>query len=167
MRQITILTCNMKKFLFSVIALISVFLMSFGQSDNGYSLVVEHPDGSTQFQLSVHPVISYSGDDLIINVPDGTFSYLRSEVKRIYFTQETNSAATVKSDLKVSLIGDMLSISGIENAEDVKVYDLTGRRVNVKATVEPGTILINFTQMPKDTYIISIINHQSLKISLK
>ena len=157
----------MKKFLFSALALFSSFLISFAQSDKGYALVVEHPGGATQFQLSVKPVISYSGDDMIITAPDGKFSYLRSEVSRIYFTQETNSAAVIKADMKVSLSGDLLTISGIENANAVSVYDLTGRRVNVTSTVEPEAIVINFSQTPKDTYIISIPNNQSLKIALK
>lgn len=157
----------MRKLLISALTLFSCFFTGFAQSDKGYALVVEHPGGSTQFLLSVHPVISYSGDDMIITSPEGKFSYLRSEVNRIYFTQETNSAAVIKADMKVSLSGDMLSISGIENAEAVTVYDLAGRRVNVSSTIEPEAVVINFSQTPKDTYIISIPNHQSLKISFK
>lgn len=119
------------------------------------------------FLLSTHPVISYSGEDMIITAPDGDFSCPRSEVSRIYFTTEVNSSAVVKPDMKVSLRGDVLCLSGIENANDVKVYDLMGHRIAVETTVESEGIFINFSQTPKNTYIISIPNRQSLKISLK
>ncbi len=157
----------MRKLFFSAIALFAGFLTGFAQTDKGYSLVVEHQGGSTQFLLSAQPVIRYSGDDMIITAPDGKFSYLRSDVSRIYFTQETNSAATINADMQVSLSGDKLSLRGIENSGDITVYDLTGRRVNVSLTSNDGEVTVDFSQAPKATYIISIPNHNSLKITLK
>lgn len=121
--------------------------------------VVLPPKESSEPGETPAPVTyTFEVEDLQTMEPIKTDSELSSSISDILA-----SGSTV---LIAPLGGDLVRVAGNENlkADDVKVYDINGRRQSVDLTPEgPGAFIVSLANLHQGVYIVNISSH-SLKI---
>lgn len=156
----------MKKLLFATFLALFFFPIAMKSApDNATALSLQLRNGKeTVFVLNSKPVVSYSGEDIIVRSSESDFSCPRSEVERITFTEVSGIVGVSSEKTVVSLSGRKLIVDG---ASTVVVSDMQGRCVAKGHSATGACIEADLSACPSGIYLISTDNCSQLKIILR
>lgn len=118
----------MKKLLFSLLAV----ALSFPLSASTYLVLQPVEGNAVTFYLSDTPELSFSGSDVVIGTRNEQVTYNRAQVRKFYFSDETNSIDNVKN---------------VSNSETI-IMTLDGRVVSRQGNVA------NLSELGRGVYIV-------------
>lgn len=156
----------MKK-LIKCVALVLAFLVC-SVAMQAKDLKVNFNDGRhATFALADRPEVSFSGSDMIVSSPSGSFTYSRSDVGSWTFS-ETNAVGDIAADgLRISLNDRLLSVSDNKPVSGIAVYDLSGKSCSAAVKYAENSALVDLEGLQPGIYLISIKDYPTLKISVK
>lgn len=112
-------------------------------------------DGSGEtYLLDEQPVLTYPGQNLLINTSKISTEYPREEVKKIDFIDDTNSSVEVQDMCTTYSFADNVVYC---EGNEIQVYDISGQKV---AT---GFDQVSLRELPSGIYIINI-KKQTIKL---
>lgn len=151
---------------------------------DGRCIVLDLTAGGTENEKLL-PVMTFTPTSVQVVLPPKESSEPGGTPTPVTYTFEIEDLQTmepIKTDSELSSIsdilasgstvliapigGDLVRVAGNENlkADDVKVYDINGRRQSVDLTPEgPGTFIVSLANLSHGVYIVNISSH-SLKI---
>lgn len=151
---------------------------------DGRSIVLDLTAGGTENEKLL-PVMTFTPTSVQVVLPPKESSEPGGTPTPVTYTFEIEDLQTmepIKTDSELSSItdilasgstvliapigGDLVRVAGNENlkADDVKVYDINGRRQSVDLAPEgPGTFIVSLANLHQGVYIVNISSH-SLKI---
>ena len=134
-----------------------------------HQLVVELNNSSTvRYMLSDNPVVTFSGTQVSIKSAKAEASYTRSSIKRYYFEDAADGIEEVKtpsSELRIQYTTpEQVKIYGLTSADNVRIYDITGKRLSAEISNSVDAVSINLSSLSSGVYIITLPNHPSIKI---
>ena len=140
--------------------------MSFTLSAFAYSgIEVSMTDGSSVvISMKEHPVITFSGDKLVVKTVDSTTELDRSKVKTFSYLSSSSVETVQIGDYMVDNTGTSLRFSGLPAESEITVHSVDGKLVG-RATVA-GDYSIDLSGYSAGTYIVSV-NGVSTKIAVK
>ncbi|MBE6309766.1 MAG: T9SS type A sorting domain-containing protein [Bacteroidales bacterium] len=146
--------------------LVSSLLLLFTLSVKAYSgIEVTLTDGTGMvITMSERPVITFSGDKLVVKTETGITELVRSKVKTFNYLTSSSVEELKVGDFKVSDTGDMLLFNNLPAGSEITVCDISGKLV--KSATAEGNYRINVSDLSSDVYIVSV-NGVSTKIVIK
>lgn len=158
----------MKKLLLSL--MLSLAAIVTMEAQNEYStLVVETKGGKTlEVSLKQKPSVSVSDKEFIITWGDKVTGYVHDEVSKFYF--KPYDPACIDEPVAENVIRVLyldpskVVVSGVDNAKQVNLYTLDGRKVAARAEQEGTNLTVSLDGLAPGTYILNIGNVQSFKL---
>ena len=140
--------------------------MSFTLPAFAYSgIEVSMTDGSSVvISMKEHPVITFSGDKLVVKTVDSTTELDRSKVKTFSYLSSSSVETVQVGDYTVDNTGTSLRFSGLPAESEITVHSVDGKLVG-RATAS-GDYSIDLSGYSAGTYIVSV-NGVSTKIAVK
>lgn len=140
----------------SVAALLAI--ASWMGANAATQLTLTLTDGSTpSYLLADKPVLTISGDDLVVTTAAATASYPRSSIEKIQFSNVDAAVETIEASgtQMFAYINGTIIADGA-----ISVCDLYGRNVL------NGSDSLNVSQLASGTYIVRTVNH-TVKIAIR
>jgi len=139
-------------FTFLLTALSSV---AFAQN----SIAIHQKDGNVAtFAFSEKPVVTYSGNDLVLTTKQTTVTYPVYMLQKIVFDLkdivDDVDALEVEGKSEFSFQGETLNISGGEPGSSVFIYNMSGMMVGQYRLDSNGHASIPISGMDKSLYIV-------------
>ena len=138
-------------FAFLLTALCSV---AFGQN----SIVIYQKDGQVaKFAFSEKPVVTYSGNDLVVTTTKTTVQYPVYMLQKVAFDvsdELANDIEEVKQQAQFRFEGETLNISSGEPGSSVFIYNMSGMMVGQYRLDSNGHASIPMSGMDKSLYIV-------------
>lgn len=138
---------------------------------NGSSAYINVQDGTDPENP---PTLNVTPTALTVNVPQKeaeakSYTYEATGIEKFYFAEmEVSGIKEVADNSNIvitTLGGGLVRVTGAAS-EEVRVYDMEGRQVEVKQSTDGGTTLITLENLGTGVYIISCKN-ATLKITKK
>jgi len=131
---------------------------------NDTRLVITQKDGSeTVFLLSSHPVITFSGKDMVITSNNTTITIPMASVVNYATNEDPASISPLSADLPEYRNGSIV-FSGLVRGAEVRVYRVDGSLVSSQQADSSGHATVSIATLPKGVYIVRTPN-SSMKIS--
>ena len=145
----------MKKIIISV--LMSLFVLLCVAEDKN-TLVVHLTDGtSVGFLLAERPRVTFAGDSLRIVSSVAEAVVLRSEVRRFEFVADAASSVvdvpTASGECVIT--ENLLSVSGLDAGEAVRLYSLDGRLLRTAGASAAGVAYLSTDGLSAGVYVIN------------
>ena len=112
------------------------------------------------FAFDGRPTITYEGDNLVMTCGGNCVQYTLKGLEKITFTTIATGIGNLPElkQLTFSFSDDRIDIAGAKAGEPVRIYDTTGRMVDMLYTDGEGRQTISFSPMQKGVYIVQIGN---------
>ena len=134
-------------------------------------LQVELKDGSKEiFLLADKPVITFNGDNCVIDSNTLSASYNMGDILQAIFLDENTKADNITANTIMVDLSDpsMVEISGADPSTIVNVYSITGTIAASGAADENGHASINISDLQKGAvYIVSVNATNNFKLIKK
>lgn len=135
------------------------------------AIVIEKTDGTNLcIYLSDKPELEYGASTIDIVSDAMQTSLERKLVRKCYFADEAVSIDEVTSDNgnKKDFVfkytdGKTVELNGETNI--ARVYTIDGRKLSVPCTVTGGKTIIDLGSLPQGTYVITVNDGQSFKVT--
>lgn len=126
------------------------------------ALVIETNDGKTySYVLAKKPQLTFNDTEMLISSADASASFVRTDIKNFRFEDVADAIKDVKADgQRMSYLHGVVTVDGAEN---VILYDISGRQIMTKKAAGNGSVTIDLTNQPQGTYIVRS-GKQSLKV---
>lgn len=143
-------------------ALIALALAPFAsvKADNTYSLLVNTADGNTvEYAFEYLPIATFEGDVMIIT-DDRNANGTRYEMDNVVNMTIKGSTSGVDNvaevnHIKVAIANDILTVEGLEQDNNLMIYDATGRLAASGSADLSGCVSINISGLGKGVYVVS------------
>lgn len=154
----------MKKMFLSAIGCL---LLGAATAMAGNVLVVHLMSGETyNYVLSEEPVITFSGEKIIINTTNTEHQFSMEAVKFFnYELQNTTAIGEVTTD-GMRILGDRIVFSGLPANSPIYLYDTGGQLYLKTAADADGNAVVELSSISKGVYIVKA-NNISTKITKK
>lgn len=147
------------------ICLAGVAIFSVADS-MAYVMNIDLKDGGVaEYVLSQKPVMTYSGNDMVVTLPDGVFSYCRSDISRISFNESNGVEEVPGASCRFEFVNNVLTLPA--GVSDFTLCDVAGKIVMSSSLSSEEKCVINLNTLPKGVYIVNIPNHKSFKVYKK
>ncbi len=132
-------------------------------------LTVEFYTGETyRVSLAKKPVITFEGDEFVINGDDVSASFLRSGIKEYYFEDTPSSVKEVpQNTFKIEWRSNRLICLYGEDLLPVRLFDLQGRERTVALRSDGGGLALDLVHLEAGTYILTANHKRNIKINLR
>ena len=112
------------------------------------------------FAFDGRPTITYEGDNLVMTCGGNCVQYTLKGLEKITFTTIATGIGNLPElkQLTFSFSDDRIDVAGAKAGEPVRIYDTTGRMVDMLYTDGEGRQTISFSPMQKGVYIVQIGN---------
>ena len=156
----------------TVLLVLAAQLLPINISATGSTLVVELNNGEmAYFILSDKPVITPHGSQVEIESKSVKTSYERTDVVKLYFTDESAGINDVEKDDKNVVFSqtepNRLAIYNLSEKDRIIVSNLGGRMYNDCVSQNSSKAIVDLENCPKGVYIIKIGNKQTIKMTKK
>ena len=123
------------------------------------SIAIHQKDGNVAtFAFSEKPVVTYSGNDLVLTTKQTTVTYPVYMLQKIVFDlkdiADDIDALEVEGKSEFSFQGETLNISGGEPGSSVFIYNMSGMMVDQYRLDSNGHASIPISGMDKSLYIV-------------
>lgn len=158
-----------KSFLLLLMLVLSVGWMK-AETEIAHKLKLELKDGSvSEFLFSDDPQITFSGNIVNVKAAQTQISVDYTMINQFYTeAYELVGLQKISADsnkMRVEFVGPYeVCITGACNADVISVQSLNGKRVQAQINAQPGEIRIDLSNQPAGAYLISLPNHQTIKI---
>ena len=160
---------RMKKILLSLMLAFTATLAM--QAQNEYStLVVETTEGAkVEVWLKNKPQVKVTDTEFIITCGEEVTGYVHEKVKKFYFKPydpKTGIEAPVAENvIRIAYLDQsQVTVSGVEDTDEVRLYTLDGRAVSETCRAEGASVTVSLDALAPGTYILNIANKQSFKL---
>jgi hypothetical protein len=146
----------MKRHLLTVILLLFATVASWAQN----AVAVYQNDGTVAtFAFTEKPVVTYSGNDLVLTTTKTSVSYPIYKLRKIDFDISFDDLtgigdAKVKSDVQFSFRGGALTVRDGEPGSQVILYNIKGVQVGQYRLDGDGNATIPTESLGKDFYVV-------------
>ena len=154
----------MKKHIFAALTALALAPFVSIKAETSYSLLVNTADGNTvEYDFEYLPVATFEGDVMIITDDrsiEGTRFAMDNVVNMTIKTVDTG-VASIEGDnhIKVSLVNDIISVSGLEAGAKLMVYDAAGKTLVSATAAQDGTASISIGNLGKGVFVASMPNY--------
>lgn len=134
------------------------------------TLVIETKSGDTfEMWLRWKPEVHFNATGMTFTCGEELTGYLYDEVSKFYFNlyDPVTAIAAPKADGIVRIIcldQSKVVISGIDELDAVRLYDLNGRSIVADTMADGNALTVSLDELAAGTYILNIGNKQSFKI---
>lgn len=119
------------------------------------------------YSLSEHPVITYSGTDLVLTTTHLTVNYPLAELHKFTFGTEATAIEPIPTlpDGQIRMPGEMLILSGFCPSEQVLIYNIEGQKVLDATISSDGNTTIDIQSLATGIYVVKAgcITHKIIK----
>lgn len=139
-----------------LLAFLLTALCSVASGQN--SIAIHQKDGQVaKFAFSEKPVVTYSGNDLVVTTTKTTVQYPVYMLQKVAFDvsdELANDIEEVKQQAQFRFEGETLNISGGEPGSSVSIYNMGGVMVGQYRLDSDGRASISIQSMDKNLYIV-------------
>ena len=156
----------MKKHIFAALIALALAPCASVKAEKSYSLFVNTVDGKTvEYAFEYLPIATFEGDEMIITDDrsiDGT-RFAMENVANITVKPESDPSAVgavaEAGHIKVSVAGDILTVSGLEAGSELFVYDAAGKAVASAVADQYGLAGLNIGNLGKGVFVAAMSNY--------
>lgn len=158
----------MKKFTLFLLLALATKLCAWAQCEYS-TLVVETKSGEKfEFWLYEKPRVKVDSEKMTFTCGKEVTGYVLDEVSKMYFLPydpTTGIETPVSEDvIRVVYVNQSeIVVSGVKEADAVRLYTLDGHCVSVVSAEADGTLTVSLETLEAGTYILNIGNKQSFK----
>lgn len=139
----------------SIIPLLLAFCtLAYGQN----TIVIQQKDGKmARFSFTEKPVVTYSGNDVLVNTTKNSVQYPIYLLQKISFDIDWNTTDIEEVEVaepSFHFRDDALSISGEDPRSLVFLYNIKGMLAGRYQTDDRGCVTIPIRQLRPDLYIV-------------
>lgn len=139
----------------SIIPLLLAFCtLAYGQN----TIVIQQKDGKVaRFSFTEKPVVTYSGNDVLVNTTKNSVQYPIYLLQKISFDIDWNTTDIEEVEVaepSFHFRDDALSISGEDPRSLVFLYNIKGMLAGRYQTDDRGCVTIPIRQLRPDIYIV-------------
>jgi hypothetical protein len=139
----------------SIIPLLLAFCtLAYGQN----TIVIQQKDGKVaRFSFTEKPVVTYSGNDVLVNTTKNSVQYPIYLLQKISFDIDWNTTDIEEVEVaepSFHFRDDALSISGEDPRSLVFLYNIKGMLAGRYQTDDRGCVTIPIRQLRPDLYIV-------------
>lgn len=139
----------------SIIPLLLAFCtLAYGQN----TIVIQQKDGKVaRFSFTEKPVVTYSGNDVLVNTTKNSVQYPIYLLQKISFEIDWNTTDIEEVEVtrpNFLFLDEALNISGEDPGSPVFVYDIKGMLAGRYQTDDRGCVTIPIRQLRPDLYIV-------------
>ena len=139
----------------SIIPLLLAFsTLAYGQN----TIVIQQKDGKVaRFSFTEKPVVTYSGNDVLVNTTKNSVQYPIYLLQKISFDIDWNTTDIEEVEVvepNFHFRDEALSISGEDPSSPVFLYNIKGMLVGRFKTDDHGCVTIPLQQLRPDLYIV-------------
>ena len=145
-----------KRLLISMLALLCCCTGAWAQN----AVAIHQIDGQVvTFAFTEKPVVTYSGNDLVLTTTKTSVQYPIYKLRKIDFNVSVDDwtgieEVKVKADVQFSFAGGILSIRGGEPGSSVYLYNIRGHQMGMYRLDSNGNATIPMQGLGKDFYIV-------------
>ena len=156
----------MKKHIFAALIALALTPCAPVKAETSYSLFVNTVDGQTvEYAFEYLPIATFEGDEMIIT-DDRSIDGMRfamDNVVNMTFKAESGTTAVDKvaeaGHIKVTVAGDVLTVSGLEADSRLTVYDAAGKTVASATADQYGIAELGIGHLGKGVFVASMSNY--------
>lgn len=156
-----------KKSLTTLIALLAMLFLPGGLSAaTGELLVLKLADQSvSKFELASSPVVTYSGNDIIVTCGEEVFQTSMANIETVKFEKDSSTGIEriTTTEPRAAFTFGNASFEGMQAGATVTVYTLDGKVVAAAKADGEGRASISMSGLQRGVYIIRTPN-KSFKI---
>ena len=165
----------MKKVFFFKRAFSSLTLLALALAANAEVLIVEQNKENSQktektsYDLGDKPVLTYSGDNLVVKTNNASAEFPLGTVVRYYFAESdpTGVPTTQEEGMGYLFVTEEgIRMSGFEPTLPVSLYTVNGQLIQEYKTTEDGSLEISLNGQPQGIYLIKL-NTTTIKVIKK
>ena len=155
----------MKKHIFAALIALAMAPCASVKAETSYSLFVNTVDGQTvEYAFEYLPIATFEGDEMIITDDrsiDGTRFAMDNVVNMTVKPSDTSAVGNIDEagHIKVSVAGDILTVSGLESGSRLVVYDASGKAVASAAADQHGIAGLNIGSLGKGVFVAAMSNY--------
>lgn len=133
-----------------------------------FALNIYHLDESvSQIKISSLPVISFEGDNVIVESPNLNMTIPVNEINYMEYKDLSGESSIGTIDLvPVSFVGKNILLNFPDGNNEVKIYDIAGREMISVNYHEPGAQVLSLSDLTSGIYVVCI-NSKVFKIALR
>ena len=146
----------MKRQLLTTLILLFTAIALWAQN----AVAIHQTDGQVAtFAFSEKPVVTYSGNDMVLTTTKTIVQFPIYKLKKIDFDISLDDATGVKdvekeADVQFSFAGGKLIVSGGETGSQVTIYNIKGVQVGQYQLDSNGNATISTNNLGKDFYVV-------------
>lgn len=161
------MTC--KKLLLKILLLAMPMQLLVVSASAQSVLTIEFYTGETyKVSLAKKPVITFDGDEFVINSDDVSASFSRNGIKEYYFEDTPSSVRKVSQNtFKMEWRTNRLIYLYGDDLMPVRLFDLQGRERKVMTGRDGGGLALDLRHLEAGTYILTANHKRNIKINLR
>lgn len=165
----TLIYMNYKKLLLKILLLAMPMLLTVTSVNAVSVLTIEFYTGETyRVSLAKKPVITFEGDEFVINGNDVSASFSRNGIKEYYFEDVPSSVKRISQNVfKMEWRANRLIYLYGDNLMPVRLFDLQGRERQVMLRNDGSGLALDLEHLEAGTYILTANHKRNIKISLR
>ena len=129
-------------------------------SATAQTLVLHHADGrTTEVELYKKPIVTFSGDRLLVTSPVLSMEYAKDDVLRFTYKDIPKTATVVgrpSDEPRFTQSSDQLTLRGVKPADAVNVYTIDGKQLPVSIRRSGDTAVVPLNAIPAGVYLLSV-----------
>ncbi len=154
----------MKKHILAALLAFVLMPSALVKASSSYSLLVNTVDGATvEYAFEYLPVATFEGDVMIITDDRSAegVRYAMENVINMTFKSVASGVEGVAGEnhVKISTANDILTVTGVDAASQLKIYDTAGKLVEAAVADEAGCVSVNIANLGKGVFVVSMPKH--------
>ncbi len=147
----------MRRFSFKRKIAVSLMFFSMLASVNAENLIIEESSGNTtSYDLGSKPVITYSGDFLVVKTDLANAEFALAQVAKYYFRAEPtkNIEPLSETNAYISVTEENFTMKNCQPGSPVNIFTIDGKGVGNYQVASDGSLEISLSNLPQGIYII-------------
>lgn len=127
-------------------------------ADNAQIVIKQKSGSETVLELSTHPVITFSGEDMVVTTDLTTFSIPLDFIDNYVVSDGTTAIEQLTAEPQFS--DSRIMFNGLAAGTPVYVYSMDGRLVTKMTADQTSRAVVSLQDLPKGVYIVSAGNNK-------
>lgn len=135
-----------------------LLLATVSYADNAQIVIKQKSGSETVLELSTHPVITFSGEDMVVTTDLTTFSIPLDFIDNYVVSDGTTAIEQLTAEPQFS--DGRIMFNGLAAGTPVYVYSMDGRLVTKMTADQTSRAVVSLQDLPKGVYIVSAGNNK-------
>ena len=127
-------------------------------ADNAQIVIKQKSGSETVLELSIHPIITFSGEDMVVTTDLTTFSIPLDFIEDYVVSDGTTDIEQLVT--KPQLSDGSITFNGLAAGAPVYVYSMDGRLITKMTADHTSRAVVSLQDLPKGVYIVSAGNNK-------